>query len=108
MLKKTVDKAKKNLYYKDVAPVAELVDAHASGACWGFPVKVQVFSGAPKKIVSMIFLLTLKKFMIKKSIPMADLAQLVRALVCGTRCREFESHNPPHIEKPSFEGFFIW
>ena len=27
---------------------------------------------------------------------MADLAQLVRALVCGTRCREFESHNPPH------------
>lgn len=28
---------------------------------------------------------------------MADLAQLVRALVCGTRCREFESHNPPQL-----------
>ena len=27
---------------------------------------------------------------------MADVAQLVRALVCGTRCREFESHLPPH------------
>ena len=38
---------------------------------------------------------------------MADLAQLVRALVCGTRCREFESHNPPHLET-SFRGrFFI-
>ena len=33
---------------------------------------------------------------------MADLAQLVRALVCGTRCREFESHNPPHIAKTDF------
>ena len=31
-----------------------------------------------------------------KDFLMADLAQLVRALVCGTRCREFESHNPPH------------
>ena len=30
---------------------------------------------------------------------MADVAQLVRALVCGTRCREFESLHPPHIEK---------
>ena len=29
--------------------------------------------------------------------PMADVAQLVRALVCGTRCREFESHLPPHF-----------
>ena len=29
---------------------------------------------------------------------MADVAQLVRALVCGTRCREFESHLPPHFE----------
>ncbi len=28
---------------------------------------------------------------------MADVAQLVRALVCGTRCREFESHLPPHF-----------
>ena len=33
---------------------------------------------------------------------MADLAQLVRALVCGTRCREFESHNPPHQKKALF------
>ena len=39
---------------------------------------------------------------------MADLAQLVRALVCGTRCREFESHNPPHNETPPFkEAFFV-
>lgn len=30
---------------------------------------------------------------------MADVAQLVRALVCGTRCREFESLHPPHIKK---------
>ena len=29
---------------------------------------------------------------------MADVAQLVRALVCGTRCREFESHHPPHFK----------
>ena len=29
---------------------------------------------------------------------MAEVAQLVRALVCGTRCREFESHFPPHIK----------
>ena len=28
---------------------------------------------------------------------MADVAQLVRALVCGTRCREFESHHPPQL-----------
>ena len=27
---------------------------------------------------------------------MVDVAQLVRALVCGTRGREFESHLPPH------------
>ena len=27
---------------------------------------------------------------------MANVAQLVRALVCGTRCREFESHLSPH------------
>ena len=26
---------------------------------------------------------------------MADVAQLVRALVCGTRCRRFESGYPP-------------
>ena len=28
---------------------------------------------------------------------MADVAQLVRALVCGTRCREFKSLHPPHF-----------
>lgn len=38
--------------------------------------------------------------------PMADVAQLVRALVCGTRCREFESHHPPHKKIPLHEGFF--
>ena len=27
---------------------------------------------------------------------MADIAQLVRALVCGTKCRRFESGYPPH------------
>jgi hypothetical protein len=27
---------------------------------------------------------------------MVDVAQLVRALVCGTRGRGFESHLPPH------------
>ena len=40
---------------------------------------------------------------------MADLAQLVRALVCGTRCREFESHNPPHYIKirQKMAGFVV-
>lgn len=27
---------------------------------------------------------------------MAGVAQLVRALVCGTKCRQFESGHPPH------------
>lgn len=40
---------------------------------------------------------------------MADVAQLVRALVCGTRCREFESLHPPHIEKARRKmGFFYY
>ena len=39
-------------------------------------------------------------------VPMADVAQLVRALVCGTRCREFESHYPPHKKTPLCEEFF--
>ena len=40
---------------------------------------------------------------------MADVAQLVRALVCGTRCREFESLHPPHIKKARHKtGFFYW
>ena len=38
---------------------------------------------------------------------MADLAQLVRALVCGTRCREFESHNPPHKKAVRKGGLFM-
>ena len=39
---------------------------------------------------------------------MAEVAQLVRASVCGTECREFESLLPPHIETHSlrFGGFF--
>ena len=42
-------------------------------------------------------------------ITMADVAQLVRALVCGTRCREFESLHPPHIGKARRKtGFFYW
>ena len=28
---------------------------------------------------------------------LAGVAQLVRALVCGTRCRQFESGHPPHL-----------
>ena len=39
---------------------------------------------------------------------MADLAQLVRALVCGTRCREFESHNPPHTQRAPVWGLFVY
>ena len=31
---------------------------------------------------------------------MVDVAQLVRALVCGTRGRGFESHLPPHTSRP--------
>ena len=34
-----------------VALVAELVDAHASGACWRTPVEVQVLFRAPLKVV---------------------------------------------------------
>ena len=30
---------------------------------------------------------------------MADVAQLVRALVCGTKCRRFESGHPPQNKK---------
>ena len=37
---------------------------------------------------------------------MADVAQLVRALVCGTRCRQFESDHPPQMCKASREGAF--
>ncbi len=38
---------------------------------------------------------------------MADVAQLVRALVCGTRCREFESHLPPHKKTSLSRGAFF-
>ena len=39
---------------------------------------------------------------------MADVAQLVRALVCGTRCREFESLHPPHIKKTRHTASFLF
>ncbi len=35
---------------------------------------------------------------------MVDVAQLVRALVCGTRGRGFESHLPPHFKKQLILG----
>ena len=38
---------------------------------------------------------------------MADVAQLVRALVCGTRCREFESLHPPHFTKACLVQAFL-
>ena len=38
---------------------------------------------------------------------MADVAQLVRASVCGTECREFESHHPPQFKPPEMGGFFV-
>lgn len=38
---------------------------------------------------------------------MANVAQLVRALVCGTRCREFESHHSPHKKAVRQDGFFM-
>ncbi len=38
---------------------------------------------------------------------MADVAQLVRALVCGTRCRRFESGYPPQNKKVAVGDFFI-
>ena len=37
---------------------------------------------------------------------MADIAQLVRALVCGTKCRRFESGYPPHYKKHPNGVFF--
>lgn len=40
---------------------------------------------------------------------MADVAQLVRALVCGTRCREFKSLHPPQFIKDTLQkvSFFV-
>ena len=42
-----------------------------------------------------------KKFKIENALwkDTVDVAQLVRALVCGTRGRGFESHLPPHTLK---------
>ncbi len=37
---------------------------------------------------------------------MADIAQLVRALVCGTKCRRFKSGYPPHYNKAPQRGVF--
>ena len=40
---------------------------------------------------------------------MADVAQLVRALVCGTKCRRFESDHPPQLMlNPCLkQGFYL-
>ena len=35
---------------------------------------------------------------------MAGVAQLVRASVCGTECRQFESGRPPHKIHPHQNG----
>lgn len=39
---------------------------------------------------------------------MADVAQLVRAPVCGTGCRRFESDHPPHIKSFSKKRSFLF
>ena len=39
---------------------------------------------------------------------MADVAQLVRALVCGTGGREFKSHYPPQDKFPDDSGVLFW
>ena len=41
---------------------------------------------------------------------MADIAQLVRALVCGTKCRRFESGYPPHYKNAPQRGvfYYVW
>ena len=47
-----------------------------------------------------------KKFKIENALwkDTVDVAQLVRALVCGTRGRGFESHLPPHTLKKKHWG----
>ena len=35
---------------------------------------------------------------------MVDVAQLVRALDCGSRCRGFESHLPPKTKNRNLKG----
>ncbi len=37
---------------------------------------------------------------------MVSVAQLVRASVCGTEGRGFETHHSPHSERPSFARIF--
>jgi hypothetical protein len=54
-----------------------------------------------------LFFQSIPVFIIKKDIylckpKMVDVAQSVRALDCGSRCRGFESHLPPHSQKPGF------
>ena len=39
---------------------------------------------------------------------MADVAQLVRASVCGTECRRFESGHPPHKKLNTPTAWFIF
>lgn len=40
---------------------------------------------------------------------MADVAQLVRALVCGTGGRGFEPHHSPQVKYPTLVvGYFTW
>ena len=54
------------------------------------------------KILSLTFRLNyVKLFQI-----MADVAQLVRALVCGTRCRGFKSRHSDHYKALLLQGFF--
>ena len=43
----------------------------------------------------------------KKRFSMADIAQLVRALVCGTKCRRFESGYPPHYKTSQLGRFLL-
>ena len=50
-----------------------------------------------------------EKSSIVMAVFMADVAQLVRALVCGTRCRRFESDLPPHLKTVRLGGFlWVW
>ena len=39
---------------------------------------------------------------------MADIAQLVRALVCGTKCRRFESGYPPRQRCAALHSLCRW
>ncbi len=38
----------------------------------------------------------------------AVVAQLVRALVCGTRGRRFKSHQPYHLSCYNFSNSYFW